>query len=71
MEEVYNNISQIIEDILDKKEFIDVIVDTTFLGYIILEILIKKFDITNIFILKDGELEKAHPCRCKPDYMGY
>ena len=36
MEEVYRNINRIIENILDKKEFVNVIVDTSFLAYIIL-----------------------------------
>ena len=71
MEEVYKSINKIIKDILDKKEFVNVIVDTSFLAYIILEILIKNFDITDVFILKNNRLEKAHPCGCRPEYMGY
>jgi len=71
MEEVYTNINQIIKDILDKKEFINVIVDTSFLAYIILEILIKNFDIIDVFILENNELKKAHPCGCSPEYIGY
>ena len=68
---VYNEITQIIKDILDKKEFINVIVDTSFLAYIILEILIKNFNITDVFILENNELKKAHPCGCQADYRGY
>jgi hypothetical protein len=71
MEEVYNDISGIIQDIIDKKEFINVIVDTNFLGYLILEVLIKKFNITDVFILKNKKLEKAHPCGCGEESMGY
>ena len=71
MGEVYENINQIIKDVLDKKEFVNVIVDTSFLAYIILEILIKKFDITNVFILEESGLKKAHPCGCGEEYMGY
>jgi len=54
MEEVYTNINKVIKDILDKKEFISVIVDTSFLAYIILEILIKNFNITDVFILENN-----------------
>jgi len=71
MEEVYTTINQIIKDILDKKEFMHVIVDTSFLAYIILEILIKNFKITDVFILENDELKKAHPCGCGPEYIGY
>ncbi|MEA4956533.1 hypothetical protein SDC9_07668 [bioreactor metagenome] len=71
MEEVYSNINKIIEDILNKKDFLNVIVDTSFLAYLILEVLIKNFDITDVFILDEGELKKAHPCGCGPEYMGY
>ncbi|KZX16002.1 hypothetical protein MBCUT_11380 [Methanobrevibacter cuticularis] len=71
MEEVYSNINKIIKDILDKKEFVNVIVDNSFLAYIILEILIKNFNITDVFILENDELKKAHPCGCGPEYMGY
>ena len=71
MEEVYTNVNQIIKEILGKKEFVNVIVDTSFLAYIILEILIKNFKITDVFILENGKLEKAHPCGCTPDYMGF
>ncbi|MBZ9570653.1 hypothetical protein KQY27_03720 [Methanobrevibacter sp. TMH8] len=71
MDEVYDIITQIIEDILDKKEFIDVIVDTSFLAYLILEVLIKKFDIIDVFILENNKLKKAHPCGCGEEYMGY
>ena len=70
IEEVYKNINQIIEDILKKKEFLNVIVDTSFLAYIILEILIKKFDITEVFILDNNELKKAHPCGCGEESIG-
>ena len=69
MEEVYRNINRIIEDILDKKEFVNVIVDTSFLAYIILEILIKNFNITDVFILENNKVQKAHPCGCGPEYM--
>lgn len=71
MDEVYKNINQIIEDILDKKQFINVIVDTTFLAYLILEVLIKNFNITDVFILENNKLKKAHPCGCEPEYKGY
>ncbi|OQD58187.1 hypothetical protein MBBAR_26c00160 [Methanobrevibacter arboriphilus JCM 13429 = DSM 1125] len=71
MDEVYNNINQIIEDILDKKQFINVIVDTTFLAYLILEVLIKNFNITDVFILENNKLKKAHACGCEPEYKGY
>jgi len=71
MEEVYRNINRIIEDILDKKEFVNVIVDTSFLAYIILEILIKNFNITDVFILENNKLKKAHPCGCDPEYIRY
>ncbi|BBL61077.1 hypothetical protein MARBORIA2_16870 [Methanobrevibacter arboriphilus] len=71
MDEVYNDINQIIEDILDKKQFIDVIVDTSFLAYLILEVLIKNFKITDVFMLENNKLTKAHPCGCEPEYKGY
>ncbi|MCL2687518.1 MAG: hypothetical protein FWE58_03175 [Methanobrevibacter sp.] len=71
MEELYNDINQIIEDILDKKEFMNVIVDVNFLAYVILEILIKNFKITDVFILENNKLKKAHPCGCEAEYIGY
>jgi hypothetical protein len=71
METIYDKITSIIQNLIDKKEFINVIVDTSFLGYIILEILIKKFNIVDVFILENGKLTKAHPCGCDADYIGY
>ena len=71
MEDVYENINNIIEDILEKKEFINVIVDTSFLGYIILEILIKNFNISDVFILDGNQLNKAHPCGCGSENLGF
>jgi len=71
MEDVYDEITDIITEIVEKKEFINVIVDTSFLAYIILEILIKKFDITEVFIIENNQLKKAHPCGCDASYMGF
>lgn len=64
IEELHDNINKIIENSLDKKDFSNVILDTSFLAYIILEILIKNFNITDVLILENGKLEKAHPCEC-------
>jgi hypothetical protein len=71
METIYDKITSIIQNLINKKEFINVIVDTSFLGYIILEILIKKFNIIDVFILENEKLTKAHPCGCDSDYIGY
>lgn len=71
MNDIYDEITNIIKDLIKKKDFINVVVDTSFLGYILLEILIKKFDITDVFLFENGKLKKAHPCSCGSDYIGY
>ncbi|MDR3222743.1 MAG: hypothetical protein LBT66_03250 [Methanobrevibacter sp.] len=71
MDEIYNKITTIVKNLVDRKEFMDVIVDTSFLGYLLLEVLIKKFDITDVFLIENEKLKKAHPCSCGSDYMGY
>jgi hypothetical protein len=71
MDEVYNKVTMFIGDLIKRKDFINVVVDTSFLGYVILEVLIKKFDIVDVFLVENGELKKAHPCSCGSDYIGY
>ncbi|WP_157077663.1 hypothetical protein [Methanobrevibacter curvatus] len=53
-----------------KKSFVNIIVDTSFLGYVILEIAIKKFNVEESFIFENGKITPSHPCNCESDYMG-
>ncbi|MDR3291236.1 MAG: hypothetical protein LBT10_03710 [Methanobrevibacter sp.] len=71
MNDTYSKITVIVKNLVGRKDFIDVIVDTSFLGYLLLEVFIKKFDITDVFLVENGKLKIAHPCSCGSDYIGY
>ena len=70
IDDLYGELEFIMGSWIGDGEFTDIIVDTSFIAYAILEIAIKKFDITEVYMLKNGKLEKGHPCECAPDTMG-
>ncbi|KZX10252.1 hypothetical protein [Methanobrevibacter filiformis] len=71
IDKFYKELENIMEPpIKDKNIFVNIIVNTNFLAYAILEIAIKKFNVQEVFIINNGKLEKGHPCGCAPETMG-
>jgi hypothetical protein len=67
---IYDELVPIIGNVFEKGEFVNVIVDNSFLAYAILEIVMKKFEVTEVFILDHGKLKEGHPCSCNEDTIG-
>jgi len=70
VDDLYGELEFIMGNWIEEGKFTDIIVDDSFIAYAILEIAIKKFNITEVYMLKDGKLEKGHPCGCAPETMG-
>ncbi|MCL2115740.1 MAG: hypothetical protein FWH29_05920 [Methanobrevibacter sp.] len=63
-EKIYEEIANVLDPLFDKRDYIQVIVDTSILGFYILDV-IKKFNVKEVFIAKDGELERIQACICE------
>ncbi|MDR0913422.1 MAG: hypothetical protein LBM96_12615 [Methanobrevibacter sp.] len=70
LENTYSEIEKILKKAFENDEFVNIVVDTSFIGYIILEIAIKKFKFKNSYIFENGKFKHSHPCSCESDYMG-
>lgn len=62
--DIYEEIANVIDPLFNKRDYIQVIVDSTILGFYILDVL-KKFNIKEVFIAKGGELDKFKTCICE------
>ncbi|MDR2966419.1 MAG: hypothetical protein LBU74_00525 [Methanobacteriaceae archaeon] len=62
--DIYEGIANVLDPIFNKGDYIQVIVDTSILGFYILDV-IKKFNVGEVFIAKDGELDKFQTCICE------
>lgn len=61
---IYEEIANVLDSLFNKGEYIQIIVDSTILGFYILDI-IKKFNVKEVFIAKAGELNIFKTCICE------
>lgn len=63
MEIAIKNINKIIDPLFEKKEYKQVIIDSSIFGFYILNSM-KKFNVKEVFILNDGKLDRFQTCIC-------
>ena len=61
---IYKELANVLDPLLDNDDYIQFIVDSSILGFYILDV-IKKFNVKEVFIAKDGELNRFQTCICE------
>jgi len=60
---IYEEIANVLDPLFDKKDYIQIIVDSSIFGFHILDVM-KKFNVEEVFIIKNGAIDKFLTCIC-------